>query len=177
MTADTVLYHEQRRNALVHNIRIRADGQQTENNHDHEQRIDNPADAHALDRIVRLFKGLGVLDEHGDIGELEGAVQKCGVQCFAKRRRLCSHGVHGLCNGTGTCDDVRNVYDEQTGDDADGQNRSDLAHEICAENSDDKDKCTDNQRTQQIRQTGQGAQCGAAGCKRNSRSDTHDAQI
>lgn len=96
-----VLYHEQRRHALVHNVRIGADGQQTQNHHDHEQRIDNPADAHALDGIIRLFKRLGVLNKHRDIGELESTVQKCRIQRLAERRRLCGHRMHGLCNGAG----------------------------------------------------------------------------
>ena len=177
VVSHAVLYHEQRRYALIDNVRIGADGQQTQNHHDHEQRIDYPADAHALDGIVRLFKRLGVLDKHRDIGELEGAIQKCRIQRLAERRRLCGHRVHGLRNGAGACDNVRNVHDQQTGNDADGQNRSNLAHKIRAENRHDENKRTDQQRAQQIRQAGQCAQRGAAGCKRNGRCDTHDAQI
>jgi len=55
-----------------------------------------------------------------------------------------------------TCDDIRNIHDQKTCDNADRQDRSHLTHQVCSKYCHNEDKYADNQRTQQIRKSGQG---------------------
>ena len=62
-----------------------------------------------------------MLDEDCDIGKLEGSVEECGVQGFAEWEVCCLHGVYSIADLSGSGDDVRDVDDQQTGNNADGQ--------------------------------------------------------
>ena len=55
-----------------------------------------------------------------------------------------------------TCDDIRNIHDQKTCDNADKQDRSHPTHQVCSKYCHNEDKYADNQRTQQIRKSGQG---------------------
>ena len=118
-----------------------------------------------------------MLDEDGDVGELEGSVQKCDVQGFAERKVCGFHGAHRVSDVSGSGDDVRHVDNQQADDDTNGQDRCNFPHQIGSENGDDEDEQSDQERTEQVRQTGQCAQRCAAGCEGHGRGNAHDAEI
>ena len=62
-----------------------------------------------------------MLDEDCDIGKLEGSVEECGVQGFAEWEVCGFHGIYSIADLSGSGDDVRDVDDQQTGNNADGQ--------------------------------------------------------
>ena len=62
-----------------------------------------------------------MLDEDCDIGKLEGSVEECGVQGFAQWEVCGFHGIYSIADLSGSGDDVRDVDDQQTGNNADGQ--------------------------------------------------------
>ena len=53
--------------------------------------------------------------------ELEGSVEECGVQGFAEWEVCGFHGIYSIADLSGSGDDVRDVDDQQTGNNADGQ--------------------------------------------------------
>ena len=118
-----------------------------------------------------------MLDEDCDIGKLEGSVKECGVQGFAEWEVCGFHGVYRIADLSGSGDDVRDVDDQQAGDNADRQYRCYFPYQIGSEDRNDENKGSDQKRTEQVWQTGQGTQCCAAGCEGNGRSDTHNAEV
>ena len=62
-----------------------------------------------------------MLDEDCDISKLEGSVEECGVQGFAEWEVCGFHGVYSIADLSGSGDDVRDVDDQQTGDNAASQ--------------------------------------------------------
>ena len=118
-----------------------------------------------------------MLDEHGDVGQLEGAVQKGRVQGRAQRQVLFPHGGDRFGDLPGVQGDVGQVDDQQTGNDADGQNGRHPPHQVGAENGHHKDENADEEGTQQVGQACQLAEGGAAGGKGHCRGHAHDAQV
>ena len=57
--------------------------------HHHHQRIHHNPHAHALYGIRRFFKGSGMLDKDGDIGQLESAIEKSGIQRVSRGSFAC----------------------------------------------------------------------------------------
>lgn len=114
------MYHEESWHVLGGGFRIGVDGHEAENDHDHHQRVDDEADAHTLDGVARFLKGFGVLHEDRDVGQLKGTVDKGGVQRVRKRQLLSGHGGHGVGNLRQAGYDVRDIHDQQAGNDADG---------------------------------------------------------
>ena len=53
--------------------------------------------------------------------KLEGSVEECGVQGFAEWEVCGFHGVYSIADLSGSGDNVRDVDDQQTGNNADGQ--------------------------------------------------------
>ena len=79
-----------------------------------------------------------MLDEDCDISKLEGSVEECGVQGFAEWEVCGFHGVYSIADLSGSGDDVRDVDDQQTGDNADGQHCRYFPHQIRSEYRNDE---------------------------------------
>ena len=107
----------------------------------------------SFDCIARFFEYFGVLDKYRNVCQLERSVKECGVKCLSEWLCGCCHLLCGCTDGRPSVNDIRNVYNQKPGNDADGKHGGYPAHQIGAENGNDKDKNADDQGTQQIRKS------------------------
>ena len=94
-----------------------------------------------------------MLDKYRNVCQLERSVKECGVKCLPEWLCGCCHLLCGCADGRPSVDDIRNVYNQKPGNDADRKHGGNPAHQIGAENGNDKDKNADDQCTQQIRKS------------------------
>ena len=89
-----------------------------------------------------------MLDKHGNVGKLEGTVQKGGIQRRADAQLFFSHLLDSGANLGEIHGDVGKVDDQQPSDDANGQHGSHPAHQIRSENGHHKDKYPNEESAQ-----------------------------
>ena len=151
--SNTVLHHKQCRYAGTCHIRACGNGHNSKTDHRHHQRVDDKAEPHAFDCIARFFEYFGVLDKYRNVCQLERSVKECGVKCLSEWLCGCCHLLCSCTDGRPSVDDIRNVYNQKPGNDADGKHGGYPAHQIGTENGNDKDENADDQCTQQIRKS------------------------
>ena len=99
-----------------------------------------------------------MLVHNGYGSQLEEEIQDCGPQCRTEctglrrdhRHLSGSHAPDGGCDITPLCDDIRNQYQYQTDDDQHTQGRSTFSYYIGSIQSNEEDKCCDDQCTYPI---------------------------
>ena len=154
----TILYQNQHRNRRGGQLCHIGDGQQTEDGKFHGQEV---TDEHPDGCFVDLFyigNIFHMLVHNRYRCQLEEEIQDCGPQCRAEcagLRRNHRHlsGCHpsdGGCDITPLCDDIRNQYQYQTDDDQHTQGRSTFSYYIGSIQSNEEDKCCDDQCTYPI---------------------------
>ena len=118
-----------------------------------------------------------MLDKDSDIGQLESAIEKSGIQRVSQRQLCLCHIGCGVPDSRKAGNNIGDVYDQQSGDDADRQHRSHFAHQIRTEDRHHEDKDPNQKSAQKIRQSRQSAQRSSSCGKGHRRRHTHDTDI
>ena len=170
--AHAFLDHQKCRHAGVRHPRICIYCHQTQHDHHHHQRVHDHSRAHALCGIRRLLKGSRMLDKYGNVRQLECPVQECRIQSAASRKLRCRHLFRRFCDISHSRGNIGDINDQQSGDNADRQDRSNFPHQIRPEYSYNEYEHADQERTEQVRKSGQrtqrGASCGKSDCRRHA---------